>query len=138
VAEEVGMDAPGLEPCTVGELAEDEERAGAGQRAPACVQEELGAVPPIEVRATEREVPAERLGRRSPERDEPLLAALPANAHDTLLERDAVLLEPDGLGDAETGAVEKLDECPVSQGARRGSGGCVDEALGLDRREGAR
>ena len=32
VAQEVGVDALGLEPCLVGEAAQDEEDAGAGER----------------------------------------------------------------------------------------------------------
>ena len=51
VAEEVGVDALGLEPCLLGEPAQDEEGAGAGQRAALRVQEELGPEAAVEVRA---------------------------------------------------------------------------------------
>ena len=49
---------------------------GARERAAARVEEEVGAVPTVEVRPAERQVAAERLGGGPAERDEPLLAAL--------------------------------------------------------------
>ena len=119
VAEEVRVDATRLEPGAVGELAQDQECAGAGERAAAGVQEELGPVAAVEMRPAEREVAAHGLGGRPPERDEALLAALSEHAHDALLDRDAVLLEPDGLGHAEAGAVEELHERAIAQRARR-------------------
>ncbi len=51
MAEQVGVDALRVEPGLLGELAQDQERAGARERAAACVQEELGAVAPVEERA---------------------------------------------------------------------------------------
>jgi hypothetical protein len=138
VAKQVRVDAAGLEAGALGQLAEDEKGARAGQSAAARVQEQLRPVAPVEVRPPEREVAAHRLGRRTPERHEPLLAALPQHAYDPVLERDAVLLQARGLGDAQAGSVEELDESSVAQRARRRPDGGVDEALGLRRRERAR
>jgi hypothetical protein len=50
VAEEVRMDAVRLQAGLLGQLAEDQEGAGAGQRAAAGVQEELGSAPHVEER----------------------------------------------------------------------------------------
>jgi len=50
VAEEVRMDAVRLQSCLLGQLAEDQEGAGAGQRAAAGVQEQLGAAAHVEER----------------------------------------------------------------------------------------
>ena len=121
VAQEVRMHAAGLEARAVGELAQDEKGAGAGQRAAAGVEEEIGPVAPVEMRATERHVAAERLGRRPAERDEPLLVALPDDAHDPGLEVDRRLAQADGLGDPQPRAVEELDEGAVAQRTRRRS-----------------
>ena len=49
------MHAPWLQTGSVGELSQDEERSGPGQRAPTRVQEEVGTVAPVEVRAAERD-----------------------------------------------------------------------------------
>ena len=49
VPEQVRMDTLRLEAGLLRELAQDEERAGAGQRAALCVQEELGPVALVEV-----------------------------------------------------------------------------------------
>ena len=84
VAEEMGVHAARLEAGPLGEAAEDEERACARQRAATRVEEEVGAMTPVEVRAPEREVAARGLGRRPPERDESLLAALADHAHDAV------------------------------------------------------
>lgn len=56
VTQQVGMHAPGLEAGALGETAQDEERAGTGKGATAGVEEEVGAMPPVEVRASERQV----------------------------------------------------------------------------------
>jgi hypothetical protein len=138
MAQEVRMHTARLEPGSVCELAEDQEGTGAGERPTAGVQEELGPIAAIEVRSAEREVAAHGLGGWTAERNEALLAALAEHPHDPVLQRDAVLLEPDGLGDPEAGAVEELHESPVAQRARRRSGGGVDETLGLSRRESTR
>jgi hypothetical protein len=112
------MDTPGLEPGAVGELAQNEERAGSRERAAACVQEELWAVTAVEVWATEREVAAHGLGGRTPEGNEPLLAPLAEHADDSFIESDATLLEADRLGDAQASSVQKLDEGTVTEGPR--------------------
>ncbi len=138
VAQEVRVDAAGLETGAVGELAQDEERAGSGQRTATRVQEELGAVAAVEVRPAESEVAPHGLRGRTTQRHEALLVSLSEHAHDALLERDAVLLEPDRLGDAQPRAVQELDESTVAQRARRGPGRGVDQALRLGRRERAR
>ena len=135
MAEEVRMDATGLETGTVGELAEDQEGAGTRQGPAACVQEELGPVAAVEVRPPEREIAAYGLGCGTAERDEPLLSALPEHAHESLLECDAGLLEPDGLGHAEPRAVQELHERSIAQSARRRPDRGVDETLGLGRGE---
>jgi hypothetical protein len=134
----MGVHACGLQPGAVGELAEDEERAGSGECAAAGVEEELGAVAAIEVRAAEREVAADGLGGRTSERNESLLIALPEHADDPFVEGDAGLLEADCLGDAKAGTVEKLDEGTVAECPRRRPRGGVDEPLRLSGRERAR
>ena len=130
-----GGRAPGSRPGVRGEPAQDQERAGAGQRAALRVQEELGPVAPVEVRPAAREVAAERLDRLAADRDDPLLAALADDAHEPVVEVDAALLEPDRLGDAQAGAVEQLDERAVAERARRDAVRGVDQPLGLARRE---
>jgi hypothetical protein len=131
--QKVRVHAAGLEARTLGELAQDEERAGSRERSAARVQEELGTVAAIEMRATEREVPANGLGGGSSEGHEPLLPALAEDADDAFVERDARLLEPGGLGHAQPGTVEELDERAVAKRARRRPDGGVDESLGLGR-----
>ena len=129
------MDATRLEPGAVGQLAQDEEGAGAGERAAARIQEELRAVPPVEMRAAEREVAAHGFRGRSTERHEALLAALSDHADDALLDRDAALLEAGRLGHAQPGAVEQLHERAITKRAWRRPDRGVDESLGLGRRE---
>jgi hypothetical protein len=138
VAQEVRVDAPRLQAGLPGELAEDEERAGPGQRPAARVEEELRPVTAIEVGATQREVAADGLGRRSSERDDPLLPALAEHADDPLVEVDAALLEPDGLGHAQAGAVQELDERAIPARARSRPVGGVDQPLRLGGRHHAR
>ena len=132
------MHAAGLEAGALGEPAEDEERAGARQRAAACVEEEVGAMTAVEVGASEREVAAQRLGGRPAERDEAFLAALADDAHHAGLEVDRAARQAERLGDAEAGAVEELHQGAVAHRARRRADRGVDEALGLCGREGAR
>ena len=138
VAQEMRMHAPGLETGALRELPEDQERPGSRERAAARVQEELGPVAPVEVGATHGEVAPHGLRCRPPERHQPLLSSLAEDAHDAFLERDARLLEAGRLGDAKPGAVQELDESAVAQAARSRPGGCLDEPLGLGRRQGAR
>jgi hypothetical protein len=127
----MGMDTPGLQPCAIGELAQDEERTGSGERAAAGVQEELGAIATVEVRAAESEVPADGLGGRTPEGYQALLAALAEHANDSVVESDAALLQADRLGDSQARSVEKLDEGTVAKSPRRRPRSGVDEALRL-------
>src|SRR5471030_1409188 len=65
------------------------------------------------------------------DRHDPLLAALPDHANKAVLEVDSGLLEPHGLGDAEAGAVEQLDERLVAECARLRARGRVDQPLRL-------
>ena len=118
VAEEVRMDTARLEAGAVGEFLEDEERAGAGERTAARVEEELRPVAAVEMRAAEGEIAAHGLGGGTAERDEALLAALSEHADDALVDGDAALLEPDGLGHAKPGAVQELDERTVAKRSR--------------------
>ena len=76
VPQQVRMHPAGLEAGAVREPAEDEERAGARERPAARVEEQVGAMAPIEMRPAERHVAAQRLGGGPAERDEALLASL--------------------------------------------------------------
>src|SRR5947208_10459800 len=58
VAQEVRVDALGLEPCLAGQAPQDEEDAGARERPAARVEEQLLPVPPVEVRTASREIAA--------------------------------------------------------------------------------
>lgn len=133
VAEQVRMDALGLEPGLPGEAPQDQEGARPGQRPAAGVQEQLGPVAPVEVGAAERQVAAHRFRSRTPERDEPLLTALAERADDPLLQVDSAPLEADGLRDAQPGSVQELDERAVAQRARRRPGGGLDQPFRLGR-----
>lgn len=132
------MNATRLEPGAVGELAQDEEGSCTGERTAARVQEELVTVAAVEVRAAQREVPANRLRGWAPERDEPFLPALAENAYDAVFYGDAVLLEPDRLRHPKAGAVEELHEGAISQSTRSGADRGVDQPFGLRRRQRAR
>ena len=65
-----------------GEAPKDQKGARPGERPAAGVEEEVGSMPAIEVRAAECEVAAHRFDRRPPERHDPLLAALAEHADD--------------------------------------------------------
>src|SRR5437868_2883388 len=112
MAQQVRMDAPRLEAGDLRQAAQDEEGAGAGQRAALRVQEELRAPAPVEVGPAAREVAAERLHRVAADRDDPLLVPLADDADEPRVEVRRALLQPDRLRDAEAGAVEELDERP--------------------------
>lgn len=114
MAEEVRVHASGLEAGSIRELAEDQERTGAGQRTATGIEEELGPVPAVEVRTAEREVSPHGLRGRPPERDQALLVSLAEDPDHSLVEGDATLLEPDRLGNAEAGSIEQLDERTVA------------------------
>jgi hypothetical protein len=135
VAQKMGMDAAGLEAGTVCKLAQDEEGAGAGERASARVQEEFRAIAAVEVRATEREIATHGFRSGPPERDEALLPALSEHADDAFLDGDAALLQAGRFRHAKAGAVEQLHERAVSERARRRPGGRVDQPFGLRGRE---
>jgi hypothetical protein len=137
MAEEVGMHTARLESGAVGELSEDQERAGASQWAAADVQEQLRPVAAVEMRAAEREVSTNGLRSRASQRYQALFVSLAQHADDSLVDGDATLLESDRLGHAQAGAVQKLDERPIAQCARAGAGSSVYEALGLRGRESA-
>jgi len=138
VSEQMGVDPRRLEPCLVGELSQDEECAGTRQWAATCVQEQLGPVASVEMGTTEREVTPHRFGGWASERDESLLATLSDHSDDSLLERDAALVQADRLRDTQAGPVEELDERSVPKGTWRGARCRVDQALGLGRRQRAR
>ena len=108
------MDPRRFEAGFLGQAAQDQERAGARQRAALGVEEELRAVALVEVRPAAAQVAAERVGGAAPERDDPLLAALADRADEPFFQIDAVSLEPDRLADAQARAVEELDESAVA------------------------
>src|SRR5262249_37723654 len=95
--QEVRMDALRVEPGALREPPQDQERAGPRQRAAARVQEELGAVPPVEIRPPTREIPAQRLHRGAADRHDALLAALADRSDEPPVEVDARRAEPDRL-----------------------------------------
>src|SRR5690348_9834533 len=76
VEEEVRVNALRFEPRLRGQAAQDEEDAGAGQRAAARVEEELLPVAALEERATASEVEAKRFGSFPSDRDDSFLAPL--------------------------------------------------------------
>src|SRR6476619_4232833 len=108
VAQEVRVDALGLEPCLVGEAAQDEEDTGAGERPAVRVQEQLLPVAAVEVWPTAREVAAEGFRCLPPDRHDPLLGALAEATNESVLEIDGLPAEPDRLADAQAGSVEEL------------------------------
>src|SRR4051812_22705107 len=114
VAQEVRVDAFGLEPCLVGEATQDEEDTGAGERPAVRVQEQLLPVAAVEVRSTAREVAAEGIRCLPPDRHDPLLAALAEAADEPVLEIDGLPVERDHFAHAQAGAVEELAEGPVA------------------------
>jgi hypothetical protein len=114
VPEQVGVDPLGLETRLGGQPTQDEEGAGAGQRATLCVEEELRAVAPVEVRPPAGEVAADRFRGLAADRDDPLLVSLAHAAHEAVVERDPAFLERYGFGDAQTGSVQELDEGAVT------------------------
>src|SRR5581483_8933322 len=138
VPQQVRVDALGLEPRLLGDAAQDQERPGSRQRAALCVQEELRPVPAVEERPAAGEVAAERLRRGAADRDDSLLVPLADTPNEALVEVDARSLEADGLADAQTCAVQELDEGCVAQGAGARAGRGLDQPLGLAGREGAR
>ena len=94
------MDAAGLEPRALGEAAEDQEGAGAGQRASLRVQEELRPVAAVEIWASVGQVASQRVSRVTTDRHHPLLAALAGTGDEAALQVDIGLAEADRLADA--------------------------------------
>src|SRR5438067_7125792 len=76
MAQQVRVDPFRLERRGGREPAEDQEDAGAGERAAAGVQEELRAVTRVQKRAAAREVAPQRLDTRTTDRDYAFLVAL--------------------------------------------------------------
>ena len=89
VPQQVRVDALGLEAGPPGQAAQDQEGAGAGERAALGVEEELRPVALVEVGAPVREVAPQRLDRVPADRDDALLVALAGAADEPLLEVDA-------------------------------------------------
>jgi hypothetical protein len=131
VAEQVRVDALGLESGAFREASEDQERTRARQSASLGVEEELRTVSSVEVRAAVRQVAAQRVRGVTSDRDDPLLAALAGAGDEAALEVDIRLAEPDGLADAQAGAVQQLDERAIPQRARRRSRRRLDQPLRL-------
>ncbi len=129
------MDPPRLETGLLGQAAEDQERARPGERAALRVEEELRPVPAVEVGPASREVAPQGFDRLAPHGNDPFLPALSDRPDEALVEIHPRTVEPDGLADPQTRAVEELDERSVTKGARRRPDRGVDQALGFPRRE---
>jgi hypothetical protein len=99
VAKEMRMDAFGLEPGLLGELAQDEKRPRARQCAALRVQEELRPVPLVEERPPTRLVAAQCIDGLAAERHDPLLPAFAGAAHEPLRQIDPRAFEADGFAD---------------------------------------
>src|SRR4029077_6981183 len=125
----MGVDALRLEPRLAGQAAQDEEDAGARERAAARIEEQLRPVALVEVRATPREVEAKGLRGIASDRDDALLVPLAQAADEAVLEVDRLGVEGAGLGPAQACAVQKLAEGAVAEGARCRSGRRVEEPL---------
>src|SRR4051794_35902003 len=125
------MHAPLLEAGLLGELAEDEEDARAGERAATRIEEELGTRLALEMRAAVCEVAAQRLDRRAADRDDALLVPLADAADEAMLEVDRVLVQARRLAHAQAAAVEQLDERAVAYRERRRSHRRVEDPLDL-------
>jgi hypothetical protein len=138
VSEQMGVDPLRLEPGLLGQPAEYQEHSGPGQASTLGIEEELGPVSPVEVRAPAREVTADRVRGGTPERDDPFLRALAGRSDEALLEIDIRLTEADCFSDPQPGAVEKLDQGAIAECTRRRTGRGIDQALGFGGRERAR
>ena len=68
-----------------------------------------------QIGATLAEVALERLRRRTPDDDHPLLVPLAAHAHQVLAQVDARDVEADDLGEAQPGGVHQLQDRAVAQ-----------------------
>src|SRR5438094_128018 len=138
VPEQVRMDTFRLQSRRRRELPQDQEGAGARERAALGVEEELRPVPPVEERPPAGEVPAQRVDRLTPDGNDAFLVALADAADEPLIQVHGAALETDRLRHSQPGAVQQLDERAIAKtaGSRPGSG--LDQALGLARRERAR
>src|SRR4051794_31995692 len=135
VAQEVWVDALGLEARAAGEAAQDQESACAGEAATLRVQEELRTVPPVEIGTPVSEVASERIDRVPADRDDALFVALAGATDEPLFQVDAGAVETDGFAHSEARAVEQLDQCPVAHHSGRRARGGLDQTLGLGGRE---
>jgi hypothetical protein len=133
VAEEVRVDALGLESCLLGEATQDEECAGTGQRTALRVEKELRAMSAVEKRPAPRQVTPECLRRLSPDRNDSLLVALSDDAHEAVVEVDTTFRKAHGFRHAQSGAVEELHERPIPECPRRDAVGRLDQAHGFAR-----
>src|ERR1700716_75713 len=115
MAEQVRMDSFRLEPSRCRELAEDQERAGAGEPARLGIQETLRAVPGGHEPSSPSKVTPQCLRGLPTDRDDSLLRAFADTSHDACVEIDARLLQSYGLADPEPGAVEEFDESAGAQ-----------------------
>jgi hypothetical protein len=129
VAQQMRVDPERIEPRLLSKFPQDQEGACPGQRAAACIQEELGTVPGIEKRAPASEIAAQRFGCVPADRNNALLAALSDDADEPVVEVDPRPHEPDRLGDSETCAIEQFDEGLITERARLCAGGSLNQAL---------
>ena len=86
MTEQVRVHARRVEPGLLGAALEDQEGARARERAALRVEEELGAVPAVEVRPAAREVAPKRLDGLASDRHDPFLVPLADAAHEALVE----------------------------------------------------
>src|SRR5712692_1201743 len=135
VPQEMGMDTPRLEPGLRRQPAQDQKRAGPGERPALGIEEQLGPVATVEVGTAAREVAPERFGALTADRHDPLLRALAEATDEAAVEIDAALVERHGLRHAQARAVQEFDERAVAQVTRLRAGSRVDQALGFSRRE---
>src|SRR5215210_8139991 len=138
VAQQMRVHPFRLEARLAGELAQDQERARARERATLGVEEELGAVSAVEMWAAVRQITTQCLRGLPADRDDALLAALADRADEAVVQVDAAALETDRLADPEAGAVQELDQSVVAEGPRRRSPRRLDEPFGFPRRQCAR
>src|SRR5207249_119457 len=113
--EEMRVNALGLQARLAGQPAQDQERAGPRERSATRVQEELGPMTEIEIRAAAREIAAQGFAGTASDGDDPLLPALADAAHEPLVQVDRSAFEPQRLRDAEPGPVQELDQGGIAE-----------------------
>src|SRR2546423_15124723 len=101
MAEKMGVNAGGVQPRGLGEPAQDQEGPGACQWPAAGVEEQLGAVVPVEARPAASQVARERLRRLATDRDDALLPPLAQATDDPAVAVAGDPIPPDRLPDAE-------------------------------------